>query len=94
MVSRHHERHTLAYRGVDSLKKALALRLIMYTKTGPLLQLFGDHHFNLAHDLVSALHARNAAPHKAYLYTLDHRGQRSLEQVYEADIRRDCKYRA
>uniref|UniRef100_A0A0P4WCJ5 Carboxylic ester hydrolase n=1 Tax=Scylla olivacea TaxID=85551 RepID=A0A0P4WCJ5_SCYOL len=49
-------------------------------------QLFGDRHFNIGHDLVSALYARNAAPKKMFLYSLDHRGQRSLDQFYDVDI--------
>ncbi|XP_050713771.1 juvenile hormone esterase-like [Eriocheir sinensis] len=52
-------------------------------------QLYGDRHFNLGHDYVSALHAHNAAPHKAYLYTLDHRGQQSFDQFYDTDVGRN-----
>lgn len=49
-------------------------------------QLFGDRHFNMGHDLVSALYARNAPASKIFLYTLDHRGQRSFGQFYDADV--------
>ncbi|KAG0713606.1 Venom carboxylesterase-6 [Chionoecetes opilio] len=49
-------------------------------------QLYGDRHFNLGHDLVSALYARNAAHKRTFMYSLDHRGQRSLRQFYDADV--------
>lgn len=51
-------------------------------------QLYSDHLFNLGHDLVSALYARNAAPKRMFMYSLDHRGQKSLDQFYNTDVGR------
>lgn len=56
------------------------------TDADKMCQLFGDRHFNIGHDLVSALYARNLAASKIFLYTLEHRGQRSFGQFYDADV--------
>ncbi|MPC45368.1 hypothetical protein E2C01_039066 [Portunus trituberculatus] len=54
-------------------------------------QLFGDRHFNIGHDLMSALYARNVGATKIFLYSLDHRGQRSFGQFFDTDVGSTCE---
>ncbi|KAK8373939.1 hypothetical protein O3P69_014566 [Scylla paramamosain] len=61
------------------------------TDADKICQLFGDRHFNVGHDLMSILYARNASASRIFLCSLDHRGQRSFGQFFDTDVGSTCE---
>lgn len=51
-----------------------------------LCKMYGDWQFALGHDLLGKLYARSRTQKKIYLYELNHRGQHSFGNFYDADV--------
>ncbi|XP_069168510.1 carboxylic ester hydrolase isoform X2 [Procambarus clarkii] len=50
-------------------------------------KMYGDRHFNIAHDLTAIVYAKNVGRQKKiFLYELNHRGQRSFGDYYNTNI--------
>lgn len=86
---------SLDIRDGDASPAELAQRIFDYyvggVKASPedadnLCAMYGDWQFTLGHDLVAKFHIRSSAEVPIYLYELNHRGQRSLGDYYNAGV--------